>query len=194
MLVTLRQADGRVEITEAALGTSITRLLDLRDTQAVLVGGYHGAWLPAHEAAGLPLCNAALRPHGATVGAGVLAALPTSQCGLAETARVVRYLALESAGQCGPCRNGLPRIAAALADLAGPAPDPAIIADLARWSNLVQGRGACAHPDGTVRFVATALTTFSDEIEAHRRGRCTATSTTPFLPVGPQPLSDQDWR
>jgi NADH:ubiquinone oxidoreductase subunit F (NADH-binding) len=196
---TLRQADGRVEITEAALGTPVTRLLDLRDTQAVLVGGYHGAWLPAAIAAELSLTNAALRHHGASVGAGVLAALPASRCGLTETARIVRYLALESAGQCGPCRSGLPRIAAALADLAAvspdrPLPDPFIIDDLARWSGLVQRRGACAHPDGTVRLVASALRTFSGEIDAHRLGRCTATSGEPFLPVGPEPMTDKDWR
>ena len=98
--------------------------------QAVLVGGYHGTWLPAAEAAGLPLANEALRPLGAAVGAGVLAALPADRCGLAETARVARYLALESAGQCGPCFNGLPRIAAALEHLAGPRPDSRARAEL----------------------------------------------------------------
>ena len=45
--------------------------------------------------AGLTLDNAGLKPAGASVGAGVLAALPADRCGLAETARVVRYLALE---------------------------------------------------------------------------------------------------
>ena len=86
---------------------------------AVLVGGYHGAWLPAAQAARLTLSNAALRPVGAFTGAGVLAALPADRCGLIESARVARYLALESAGQCGPCLNGLPSIAAAMAELAG---------------------------------------------------------------------------
>src|SRR5579859_2898688 len=98
--------------------------------QAVLVGGYHGAWLPAAEAARLPLANAALHPLGAAVGAGVLAALPAGRCGLAETARVARYLALESAGQCGPCFNGLPRIAVALERLAGPRPDRSARAEI----------------------------------------------------------------
>jgi NADH:ubiquinone oxidoreductase subunit F (NADH-binding) len=201
MICTLRQASGRVELTEAALGTRLSNLLDLSHASAVLIGGYHGAWLPAEVAAGLALSNASLRPHGASVGAGVLAALPARRCGLKETARVARYLALESAGQCGPCRNGLPRIAAALADLATTATtaahrDPAILADLHRWSGLVQGRGACAHPDGTVRFVRSALSTFSQEIDSHSRGRCTAPDQEPFLPASQPawPASDADWR
>ena len=118
MLCTLRQASGSVDVAEAAIGTPLGTLLGLSGTGAVLVGGYHGAWLPAAQAAQLTLSNAELRPAGAFTGAGVLAALPADRCGLIESARVARYLALESAGQCGPCRNGLPSIAAAMAELA----------------------------------------------------------------------------
>ncbi len=203
VLCTLQQADGRVDLTEAPFGTPLTSLLGLAGTQAVLVGGYHGAWLPAATAARLTLSNAALRPHGACIGAGVLAALPADRCGLRETARVSRYLALESAGQCGPCRNGLPRIAGALADLADVSyrqdatgkrgPDPAIVADLDRWSSLVERRGACAHPDGTVRFVASGLRTFRAEVVAHLHGRCTAPNPQRFLPLSAEPATDQDW-
>jgi NADH:ubiquinone oxidoreductase subunit F (NADH-binding) len=197
VICTLRQATGRIELAEVTLGTRLTSLVDLRGASAVLIGGYHGAWLPAEVAATLRLSNASLRPHGASVGAGVVAALPARRCGLAETARVARYLALESAGQCGPCRNGLPRIATALADLAVPGGprDPALLADLKRWSGLVKNRGACAHPDGTVRFIGSALRTFAGEIDAHRRGRCTAPDPEPFLPVPlTGPASEEDWR
>src|SRR5436190_5050683 len=89
MLATLHQADGRTGVVETALGTRIADLLRL-PAQAVLVGGYHGAWLPGPQAERLPLANAALRPLGVAVGAGVLAALPGDRCGLAETARVGR--------------------------------------------------------------------------------------------------------
>src|SRR5579863_1320432 len=188
MICTLHQPDGRVDLTEAALGTPLADLLDLRAASAVLIGGYHGSWLPVATAARLPLANAQLRRHGASVGAGVLAALPAGRCGVLETARVARYLALESAGQCGPCRNGLPRIAGALADLAnvrhGRLPSARLLQDLDRWSWLVYKRGACAHPDGTVRFVTSALKTFEVEISAHRRGQCRGTRSRPFLPLG----------
>ena len=105
-----------------------------RNAQAWLVGGYHGAWLPLPEAAGVTLDRASLRRFGAAPGAGVLAALPSDRCGLTEAARVVGYLAAESAGQCGPCLNGLPRIAAALAELAGAGHRKQTRADLERWS------------------------------------------------------------
>jgi NADH:ubiquinone oxidoreductase subunit F (NADH-binding) len=160
----------------------------------VLVGGYHGSWLPATQAAGLPLANAALHPLGAMVGAGVLAALPADRCGLTETARVARYLALESAGQCGPCFNGLPRMAAALEHLAGPRPDRRARADLERWAGLVTGRGACHHPDGSVRFIRSALRVFAAEAGLHEQGRCSGTDPRPFLPVPPTPpATDEDW-
>lgn len=182
MLCTLRQPDGSSGVAETAIGTPLASLLDLDGACAVLVGGYHGSWLPAAQAAGLTLSNAALRPLGAVVGAGVLAALPAGRCGLAETARVARYLALESAGQCGPCLNGMPRIAAALAHVAGPRPGREILADLSRWAGLVEGRGACHHPDGTVRFVRSALSVFAAEIRRHQQGGCSAASDLPFLP------------
>jgi NADH:ubiquinone oxidoreductase subunit F (NADH-binding) len=192
MLCTLHQADGSVSVTEAAIGTPLAGLLDLDGAGAVLVGGYHGAWLPTAQAAELPLSNAALLPLGAFAGAGVVAALPAGRCGLAETARVARYLALESAGQCGPCLNGLPRVAAALAQVAGPRPGREVLADLSRWAGLLQGRGACHHPDGTVRFVRSALRVFAAEIRRHQQGGCAAAGGLPFLPVpaGPAAASD----
>jgi NADH:ubiquinone oxidoreductase subunit F (NADH-binding) len=193
MLATLHHPDGRMGVVETTLGAPIADLLP-QPAQAVLVGGYHGAWLPAEQARLLPLANTALRPLGAAAGAGVLAALPGDRCGLAETARVVRYLALESAGQCGPCFNGLPRMAGALEELAGPRPSPGAQADLERWSGLVAGRGACHHPDGTVRLVRSALRVFAAEIGCHADGNCTGTSRQPFLPVPAETaLGDDDW-
>ena len=204
MLVTVYRPDARAHIREAAIGTPLRTLLGDGDgngdgtgvhgVQAWLVGGYHGTWLPLPDAAGITLDNASLRRFGAAAGAGVLAALPSGRCGLTEAARVTGYLAAESAGQCGPCLNGLPRIAAALAELAGSGHRRQTLADLERWSGLVKGRGACHHPDGTVRFVRSALTVFEPEIRRHARGQCSATDRTPYLPLPDGlPTREEDW-
>jgi NADH:ubiquinone oxidoreductase subunit F (NADH-binding) len=197
MLATIRRADGRPRITEVPLGLPLRDLLGgapAGQESAVLLGGYHGMWLPAAQAAALTLDNGSLEPAGARVGAGIVISLPPDRCGLVETARAVRYLALESAGQCGPCLNGLPRIAAAFAELATGRPRPGTREDLERWSGLVTGRGACHHPDGTARFVHSALRTFAHEADRHERGQCSATNTAPFLPVpGRAARSEDDW-
>jgi NADH:ubiquinone oxidoreductase subunit F (NADH-binding) len=195
MLVTLHRPGGGYRVTEAAAGMPLRALLGADpDVQAWLAGGYHGSWLPLPGSAALTLDNQTLRPHGAAVGAGVLAALPSRFCGLAESARVVAYLAAESAGQCGPCLNGLPRIAAGLAELAGLRPRRQTRADVERWAGLVTGRGACGHPDGTTRFVRSALRAFRPELARHERGHCSAATRRPFLPLpGDFPTHEDDW-
>jgi NADH:ubiquinone oxidoreductase subunit F (NADH-binding) len=172
-LATVSGAVAAPGVYEAAYGIPLDRLLagaggPSEPLRAVLLGGYHGGWLPA-GAIEVPVSRAGLRPYGATPGAGVVVALPASRCGLVETARIVGYLAGQSAGQCGPCVNGLPRIADALGRLSSGA-----LADVRRLAALVEGRGACKHPDGTVRLVRSALTVFADEVRLHLAGRCSA--------------------
>lgn len=195
MLCTIRRSDGAARITEVPLGMPLKDLLGItRPDGAVLIGGYHGTWVPAAAVAQLTLDNRSLERVGARVGAGILITPPPDQCGLAETAAVVRYLALESAGQCGPCLNALPRIAAGLAELAGSRPRRETRADVERWAGVVTGRGACHHPDGTARLVRSALTAFAAELASHERGRCTATSTRPFLPIPRgSARTEEDW-
>ncbi len=196
MLATVHTED-RAQVVETELGIPLRALITQHDVQAVLIGGYHGTWLPADAIDTLTLDNQTLSQHGASVGAGVIAALPAGRCGLVEAARVTRYLAAESAGQCGPCLNGLPRMAAAMAELAGPGHRKQVLADLERWAgprSVVAGRGACHHPDGTVRFVRSALTVFAPEIALHAHGHCSATNRTAFFPLPDGvPTTEDDW-
>ncbi len=194
-LTSIYSPDGKCQVVETQIGAPLRTLLSSGpETQGWLIGGYHGSWLPVAQAAGLALDNESLRRYGATVGAGVLVALPADRCGLTEAARVTGYLAAESAGQCGPCLNGLPRIAAGLAELAGRGHRKQVRADVERWAGLVTGRGACNHPDGTVRFVRSALLLFAPEISLHARGHCSAVSHQPFLPLPDGvPTSEEDW-
>ena len=174
-------------VIELEVGTTFREAFDRcgglsERIQAILVGGYFGSWIaPDLDVA---LSDEALRPRGASLGARTIVAFPHAVCGLAETARVARYMAGESAGQCGPCVFGLAALADAfesIADCRGSVDDaldrvPRLHAQIAR-------RGACAHPDGTLGLVMSALEVFSSEVEAHRSGRCTATGHDSVLPA-----------
>lgn len=152
--------------------------------QAILAGGYFGGWIPYAESPGLPVSDPGLRAAGASLGPGVLVVLPESACGLAETARIVDYLAGQSAGQCGPCRSGLPALADVLWELAFGKPSDKALGWTNRLLSLVARRGACHLPDGTAAFVASALRTFSAELRQHgSSGPCSRLRRRPVLPV-----------
>ena len=80
---------------------------------------------------------------------------------------MTRFLADASAGQCGPCIHGLASIADALEEISDGMAEPGTHLWIEKWAEDVAGRGACGHPDGVVRFVASALSTFRDEASQH---------------------------
>jgi len=186
VLTTLSGAVQRPGVYEIALGTRFADVLDeagglTRDVSAFLVGGYFGSWISADETVALRFLDADLKRHRASLGARAVIALPDNTCAVGEVARVARYLASESAGQCGPCVRGLDAVATAMTRLASGDADER--PRLARWVSMIRGRGACRHPDGATAFVASALDAFAAEVDLHLRyGRCRST-TRGVLPV-----------
>lgn len=149
---------------------STTGGLDLPPS-AVLIGGYEGTWLDGVTAWNTPLDRGTLSGCGTSLGCGVIAVLGEASCGLATTSRLVRWLAGESAGQCGSCVFGLPAMADLLdliADGRGISRD---VRQLRKLAASLYGRGACGHPSGVVTLIESALDTFDHELRAHTRGR-----------------------
>lgn len=178
-LVTISGAVAAPGVYELAFGTPMTDLIDAaggatEPLRALLVGGYFGTWVEASQAMRLRLAREDLRSVGCSLGSGVLIALGESACGLHESARVIDYLAAQSAGQCGPCTYGLRAIADTVGALANGTARDRDRDRVLRWCSEIRGRGACHHPDGAVRFVASALSVFAEEIGWHRRERCSA--------------------
>jgi len=152
--------------------------------QAVLVGGYAGSWISGSVAWHLPMEPASLSYAGASRGCGLIGVLPHGACGIAETARMVDYLAGESAGQCGPCVHGLPVLAGAMRALARGARSRRALRQIRRTAIALPGSGACSHPDGVVRLVASALEVFAEDVTRHRRGTlCRTAHRAPLLPL-----------
>jgi NADH:ubiquinone oxidoreductase subunit F (NADH-binding) len=189
MLVTLGGAVAHPGVFEIELGAALDSLVAaagglLEPVRAFLFGGYGGGWVDACDAAHLQIAARPLRDLGASLGPGVIVALPESACPVAETARVAAWLESQSARQCGPCVHGLSAIAGALRSIASGRPETDVLARLTRWAGLVTGRGACAHPDGAARFVASGLRVFAAEFADHAEyGPCTACSGAPVLPL-----------
>jgi NADH:ubiquinone oxidoreductase subunit F (NADH-binding) len=192
-LITLSGPVARPGVVEVGIGA---RLVDVVDAVGgltgavggVLVGGYYGSWVRPERLPEITLDDAGLSPLGAALGAGAVFLLPSTACAVAETARVIGYLAGESAGQCGPCTHGLAAIAGAWQRLASGQADGHETERLARWCGQVLHRGACHHPDGAVRLVASALAAFTAEIDLHVvEGRCSASDRRPVLPIPAPP-------
>ncbi|MFG2748503.1 NADH-ubiquinone oxidoreductase-F iron-sulfur binding region domain-containing protein [Streptomyces xanthophaeus] len=159
-------------VVEAPTGTSLAYVLDLCGTapgQGVLVGGYHGRWLGPVAARSALVSRQSLASFDAVLGAGAVLPLPEETCPAGEVARVTRWMAKESAGQCGPCVRGLPALADVLEAAVAGGGLAALEAVEARMAS-VRGRGACSHPDGTSGFVASALASFPDEFRDHALG------------------------
>jgi NADH:ubiquinone oxidoreductase subunit F (NADH-binding) len=186
MLATVLGAVAAPGVYEVALGTPLCDAIETAggataEIAAYLVGGYHGAWLPG-TSQDVRLTHDDVRAAGGSLGAGLVVALPQQSCGLRETARVVRYLSDSSAKQCGPCMFGLDAIAGSLDELAVGVANESTIAAVERWSGMILGRGGCKHPDGTVRFVRSALAVFAEDVAAHAAGFA-CPPTHPVLPV-----------
>ncbi len=181
-LITVGGAVPQTVLIEAPQGMTITDAVNAAggltsSSDAVLLGGYFGGWVASDTAWGLPLDSETLKQRGFALGCGVVAALPAGRCGVVETARILAYLAHESARQCGPCTFGLRAIAAAAGRLASLVATGGDLEHIQRWGGQLAGRGACRHPDGAAGLLGSALRVFAVEFELHYRDRrCSGTS------------------
>ncbi|MEU4480684.1 NADH-ubiquinone oxidoreductase-F iron-sulfur binding region domain-containing protein [Micromonospora sp. NPDC023966] len=198
VLLTVTGAAKRPAVVECAAGTPLREILELcevPDGPGILMGGYHGKWITPEAADRAEVSRKGLAAVGGTLGAGIVVPLPRDTCPLGEAAQVVRYLAGESAGQCGPCKMGLPDLARAV-DLAVSGSAPIEVVRAAAGD--VKGRGACSHPDGTARFALSAMEVFAEDLRLHATGegcgkRVKGVMGLPGAPDGnPQKLT-LDW-
>lgn len=159
---------------------------------AVLVGGYAGTWMEGSAAWDLTVDRDACACAGAPLGCGLIGVLPHGTCGIVETARLVAYLAGESAGQCGPCAFGLPALSATLADLAAGRSNRGEVRRMHRQAAGIVGGGACRHPDGVVVLVESALEVFAPEVRRHLGWKgCSGVGCGPVFPL---PRAMSGWR
>jgi NADH:ubiquinone oxidoreductase subunit F (NADH-binding) len=176
LLLTVHGLARRPRVVEVPHGARWTDVLPAGALgRPVLVGGYHGTWVAPGGLADLTVSRPVMSERGLALGAGVVLPLGEGDCPVRRTAELTAYLAGQSAQRCGPCLNGLPALAEAVARLDDGQPSADRIGELSR---LVARRGACAHPDGTVRMVQSMMAAFPSDVLAHRDGECRFTDLT----------------
>ncbi|MEU8518173.1 NADH-ubiquinone oxidoreductase-F iron-sulfur binding region domain-containing protein [Streptomyces sp. NBC_01216] len=170
VLLTISGAVARPMVVEVPTGVPLRYALQLAGApplpQGVLTGGYHGNWIDSVAVHNATVSRASLAAVGGALGAGAILPIGPETCPLGESLRVANWLAAETAGQCGPCRLGLPAAAGGLSDLLNGG-GPAALEALREVTQAVKGRGACKHPDGSARFFASTLSAFTDDLAAH---------------------------
>ena len=180
-LLTVSGAVRSPGVYEVAGGAPLGTILDPAGgsavpVQALLVGGYHGGWVPWTAAtAALPHSRAALAPYGARPGAGVVVALGSDRCGRAgrrgdrglsggAELRPVRALC-----QRAPCGG---RTAGAARCRTGPHRGSS--ANCTGSPGSSRGGAPATTPTARPASCAARCSTFAAEVELHLAGRCTA--------------------
>jgi NADH:ubiquinone oxidoreductase subunit F (NADH-binding) len=170
-LLSVTAPGGPPVVVEAEYGGRLRDALPGRaQGRPALVGGFHGCWATALTLANARVSGPGTRALGMPLGAGVVHVPAPDACPFGLTSRIVDYLAGQSAGRCGPCLNGLPALADALRAVVEGRGGLARVEEL---FGLVERRGACAHPDGTVRLVRSLLSTWPAGARDHALGGCT---------------------
>jgi NADH:ubiquinone oxidoreductase subunit F (NADH-binding) len=174
-LVSVNGDVSRPGVYEVAFGSEVSAMLEMArptsEPQALLIGGYSGTWVHAAEAVALDFDSDSLSRVGAGVGCSAVTVLGTNTCGLGEATRAIHWMATQSAGQCGPCLHGLPALAQAFEELVRGDRGGRASRRLAELSEVIPGRGACHHPDGTVRMALSALRVFGAHAAVHKKSR-----------------------
>ena len=186
VMLTVSGAVARPMVVEVPTGVPLRYVLQLAGApplpQGVLTGGYHGSWIDAMTAHDAVVSRESLAAVGGSLGAGAILPIGPETCPLGEALRVANWLAAETAGQCGPCKLGLPAAAGGLSDVINGG-GPAALEALRAVTQAVKGRGACKHPDGSARFIASTLSAFTDDLAAHVLDGGCGRGTTGVLPL-----------
>ena len=182
---------------EIELGTPIGDVLMLAGgpaerPRAVLVGGYFGGWMPAARLAD-PTVPADPAAAGGAMGAGILIVLPGPRAAWPRRPGWSAISRRRPPASAGPASSACPP---------WPTRWPTwgtTVAAAGRWTRsgllpVIEGRGACRHPDGATQLVRSALRAFAEDARRHDlSGACPAAPGAAAAGPGDDER-DWDWK
>lgn len=134
--------------------------------KAVIPGGSSAPVLgPEHL--DVPMDFDSLKNVGSMLGSGAIVVMSEDTCIVEAFARLAKFYAHESCGQCTPCREGTPwlyKIMKRIEDGRGKKGDVDLLLDICK---NIMGRTICPLGDAAVLCVRGAIERFRDEFEYH---------------------------
>ena len=175
------------DVGEVELGTTVRTVIDAvgsglhpgHKVKAVF-SGVANPVLTAQEL-DVPLSYEGLQAVGSGLGTGGFIVYDEDAC-LVEVARQFsRFLAVESCGQCPPCKLGSLEITARLDRIEGGVATEADIAEIGGWLEKVTDGNRCYLAVQERVLIASILRSFPEEFVAHLDGRgCPRPRSLPF--------------
>lgn len=160
-------------VWELELGTSLADLLDRSGADEILavLSGASGP-VVTPDRLDVPLEFDAMRAAGLELGSGGFIVVDPSRCIVQVLAALVRFLALESCGQCVACKVGTVEISDRFARIEQGKGTPSDLQRIAARARSVTDGSRCRLPLGAERLVTSALAAFGERLTAHLGERC----------------------
>lgn len=174
-LGTVHLKTGESYIVDSDPSISVSDILEslrapVNDSSIYLVGGYFGRFYRSIDPRLRSALSAPKNSQGVGFGTGLVVEIDRHGCISGEVAFLSRWLSLQSAGQCGPCKKGLPQVADEFEQLVlGGGGDREKIL---RWTAQIRGRGGCALPDSVCDLLESFFKVAPDEVRVHQSGAC----------------------
>ena len=174
---------------ELPIGVSFQELLEVcggmykgRALKAFIPGGASAAMLPAAQR-DIRMDFDTLAKAGSMLGSAAVIVMDETVCLVRAAARLAKFFAHESCGQCTPCREGTNWLALILKRIEHGHGLPGDAEQLESVGRHTGGNSLCALGDAAQGPVLSLVRSFRDEIERHiAEGRC---------PLPPRPFFEQ---
>ncbi|HSJ29189.1 MAG TPA: NADH-ubiquinone oxidoreductase-F iron-sulfur binding region domain-containing protein [Acidimicrobiia bacterium] len=174
----------REAVVELPLGTPLSVLVHgvgegpaSGDVGFVFSGAANGPVPPQHL--DVPMDFGSMRSVGSGLGSGGMIVGDDTACVVASTQRLTEFLAIESCGQCPPCKLGTAGISDGLAALV-PGGDQSQLDDIVGWLGRVTDANRCGLGAGSRDLVDGLLRSFPDHVAEHLGGGCDRERVVPL--------------
>jgi NADH:ubiquinone oxidoreductase subunit F (NADH-binding) len=189
IVCTITGATRRHGVGEVAMGTTLREAIHQIGWGAlpgsevgIVVAGTANALIPA-ALLDTPLTYEAMRAAGTGLGSAGFIVYDDRTDPVAIAQGISRFLAVESCGQCDPCKRDGKALAASLAQLAGSDVTDRQMADLRRRVETVTFGARCNLASQQADVVGSLLALFDTSVEGHARGRLPAAEPVVVVPL-----------